>query len=152
MIMPGMDGLELIRQIRQLPALKDTIIIATSAMVYEEDRQKSLDTGASAFIPKPIRAGQLLDALQTSLGLTWIYEEAPSHAEEIPITEIVPPPPDKLESLINSAEIGDIQAIREQADALAQSDERLIPFATKLRELAKTFQIEKIRTMLKSYQ
>jgi signal transduction histidine kinase len=152
MTMPGMDGLELIRQIRQLPALTDTIIIATSVMAYEEDRQKSLDTGANAFIPKPIQAEQLFDTLQTSLGLTWIYEETPSKTEEIPSTEIVPPPPDKLEFLINSAEIGDIQAIREQAEELAQSDERLIAFATKLGELAKTFQVEKIRTMLESYR
>jgi CheY-like chemotaxis protein len=152
LIMRGMDGLELIRQIRQLPALTDTVIIATSAMVYEEDRQKSLDAGANAFIPKPIRAEQLLDTLQTTLGLTWIYEETPSKAEEIPGTEIIPPPPDKLESLINSVELGDIQAIREQAEELAQSDEIFIPFATRLGELAKTFQVEKIRTMLKSYQ
>jgi signal transduction histidine kinase len=154
LIMPEMDGLELIRQIRQLPALKNTVIIATSAMVYEEDRQKSLDTGANIFVPKPIQAEQLFDTLQTSLNLTWIYEEQEpsSKAEGMPITEIIPPPPDKLESLINSAKIGDIQAIREQAEELAQSDERFIPFAIKLRELAKTFQIEKIWTMLKSYQ
>jgi signal transduction histidine kinase len=154
LVMPEIDSFELIRQIRQSPALKDIVIIATSAMVYEEDQQKSLAAGVSAFVPKPIQAEQLFETLQTHLDLTWIYEEPEpkvDEADEIP-TEIVPPPPDKLATLVKSAEIGDIQAIREQVTELEQADEHLKPFASKLRQLAKTFQIEKIRTMLKSYQ
>ena len=103
-------------------------------------------------VVEKVQAEKLFDTLQTSLNLTWIYEEPLSKAEEIPVTEIIPPPSDKLKSLIYTAEIADIQAIREQAEELAQSDERFIPFATKLIELAKTFQTEKIWTMLKSYQ
>lgn len=77
LLMPNMDGFEFVQQIRQSHVLKDKIVIATSASVYETDRQKSLDLGCHDFLPKPIRIELLLKQLQEHLNLQWIYHKNP---------------------------------------------------------------------------
>lgn len=73
LLMPSMSGFELIQRIRQSEQLKDKVIIATSASVYETDRQKSLAAGGTDFLPKPIKIELLLEQLQRHLNLQWIY-------------------------------------------------------------------------------
>lgn len=74
LIMPVMNGFECTRQIRQHSKLSDTVIIAASASVFEEDQQKSLAAGCNDFTAKPIQAALLLPQLQKHLNLTWLYE------------------------------------------------------------------------------
>ncbi|MDA0268497.1 MAG: response regulator, partial [Cyanobacteria bacterium] len=74
LLMPGMDGLELIRRLRQMPQLKDVIVIAASASVSEASKQRSLGAGAQDFLAKPIQIKALLSVLQHHLGLTWIHD------------------------------------------------------------------------------
>jgi CheY-like chemotaxis protein len=74
--MPIMDGLEMTRRLRQIPELRNTVIIASSAFVFDYDRQESLDAGCDGFLPKPVQMKELLDLLQAHLGLEWIYETA----------------------------------------------------------------------------
>jgi len=64
--MPEMDGLEATRQIRKIEAekgLQRTPIIAATAHVLEEDRDKCRLAGMNDFIPKPIRKPQLDETL-----------------------------------------------------------------------------------------
>ncbi len=87
LIMPEMDGLELIRQLRQQPELQQTAIIASSASVFKQNEEASLAAGATAFLPKPVQADQLFEILQTSLSLTWVYadeESSTSQPEPLP--------------------------------------------------------------------
>ncbi len=65
---------------------------------------------------------------------------------------MVPPSSDDLAALFKLVIMGDLGTIQKRADELEQADERLGPFATELRRLAKGFQIEKIRDLLESYQ
>ncbi|MCB2113124.1 MAG: response regulator [Parvularculaceae bacterium] len=70
--MPEMDGLEATIQIRKLEAergLQPTPIIAATAHVLEEDRDKCRLAGMNDFIPKPIRKSQLDQTLDK-----WIDE------------------------------------------------------------------------------
>jgi hypothetical protein len=53
---------------------------------------------------------------------------------------------------MNSAKMGDVQSIRDKAMALKQKDKQLAPFAEELIQLAKEFQMGKIRTFLKAMQ
>ncbi|OQX21282.1 MAG: hypothetical protein BWK80_33980 [Desulfobacteraceae bacterium IS3] len=63
-----------------------------------------------------------------------------------------PPCPQDLESLAISAKMGDVQAIRDKAEELMLKDKQLIPFAEELIQLAKEFQMSKIRTFLKLFR
>jgi len=74
LVMPNMDGFELIRQLRHTPTLQDKVIIANSASVYEENKRKCIVVGSNAFLPKPIQTDDLLFQLQCHLSLQWIYD------------------------------------------------------------------------------
>lgn len=48
--MPVMDGFETVRQMRKLPEVKATVIIAVSAGVFDHQRQESLKAGCVVMI------------------------------------------------------------------------------------------------------
>jgi PAS domain S-box-containing protein len=60
--MPGVDGYDLIRQIRGLPANKDKKIpaIALTAYTRVEDRLQSLRAGYDMHVPKPVELAELV--------------------------------------------------------------------------------------------
>ena len=151
LIMPGMDGFELILRIRQHSVLKNIVIIAASASVYEEDHRKSTDAGADAFIPKPIEAKRLFGLLQRFLKIEWQYEESSDKTEK-KAAAFVLPPSETLKMLLDLAVIGDLEELVNQVEELAQSDEAFMPFAEKLQKLANGFRINEIRRLLEEYQ
>ncbi|MEH2452611.1 response regulator [Nostoc sp.] len=61
--MPVMDGLAMTKHLRQLVELQNLVIIASSASVFDIDRQNALDIGCNDFLPKPIQADELLRQL-----------------------------------------------------------------------------------------
>ncbi len=157
--MPVMDGLEMIRSIRNSFQLENLPIIASSASVFELDRYTSLQAGANDFLPKPIQIDDLLKLLKKYLQLEWIYEETTSQ-EQISLpppsvvskTELIPPPAAELKKLLDLAMRGNIQGIEMLLDELEKSDEKFIPFNIKVRQLADNFQIKNIREFIKSFQ
>lgn len=72
LVMPVMDGFEMMRQLRKLPQLQNIILVTSSASVFEIDRHKSIDAGADEFLPKPVQAEVLLEMLRVHLQLQWI--------------------------------------------------------------------------------
>lgn len=56
--MPGMDGYETMRAMRDLPAGGQVPLIACTARAEPTERQRCIDAGASAYVPKPIDAEQ----------------------------------------------------------------------------------------------
>lgn len=54
-MMPGLDGLELCKQIREQDVLNDTSIIMLSAKSYEFDRKRAYALGANGYIVKPVK-------------------------------------------------------------------------------------------------
>jgi CheY-like chemotaxis protein len=61
--MPGMDGYETMRAMRQLPAGGQVPLIACTAKAEPTERQRCIDAGASAYVPKPIDAAQFRSVL-----------------------------------------------------------------------------------------
>jgi signal transduction histidine kinase/ActR/RegA family two-component response regulator len=66
-MMPGMDGLEVIKPMRQTQAFRDLPVIALTARAGDEDRQQCLAAGASTFVVKPVDPHALKNALDTFL-------------------------------------------------------------------------------------
>jgi signal transduction histidine kinase/ActR/RegA family two-component response regulator len=65
--MPGMDGFEATRQIRQIPDCAMIPIIALTALAMPTDRQRCLDAGANQYVTKPVKLGQLVSTIETLL-------------------------------------------------------------------------------------
>jgi diguanylate cyclase (GGDEF)-like protein len=59
-MMPKMDGFELIKRIRSNTALKSIYIILITARIQEGDRVRGLDLGADDYITKPFSFSELL--------------------------------------------------------------------------------------------
>ncbi|MBD1912532.1 MULTISPECIES: hybrid sensor histidine kinase/response regulator [unclassified Leptolyngbya] len=66
--MPGIDGLEAIRQIREHPPLKHVPIIALTALTMPGDRDRCLEAGADEYISKPVQLKALVAMIETLLG------------------------------------------------------------------------------------
>jgi CheY-like chemotaxis protein/two-component sensor histidine kinase len=62
-MMPGMDGYETMRAIRESDKGKSVPLIAVTAKAMTDDREKCLQAGASDYIPKPVDIEQLLSRL-----------------------------------------------------------------------------------------
>src|SRR5262245_45641258 len=62
-MMPHMDGFELLRALRRLPGLAGMKIVVLSAKTYEFDRRRAKELGADGFIAKPFSRDMLLDAI-----------------------------------------------------------------------------------------
>lgn len=153
--MPGMDGFELIRQLRNNQNLQTVPIIALSASAYESDRTKSQAWGATDFLVKPLAIEQLLDKLQTYLQLTWLYQESVETAlsdEESLTLEVTIPDATILEELYELAQSGLFFDIEEELDRLAASNQQLIPFCTQIGKWAEEFEGKKILSFLSRYR
>jgi CheY-like chemotaxis protein len=68
-MMPEMDGYETTRAVRELPEFKALPIVALTAKAMKGDREKSIASGASDYITKPVDVDQLL-----SLMRVWLYQ------------------------------------------------------------------------------
>jgi two-component system phosphate regulon response regulator PhoB len=66
-MVPGKDGLELCRQIRQMPALSAIPVIFLTAKSGEADRILGLELGADDYIPKPFSPRELVARVKAVL-------------------------------------------------------------------------------------
>ncbi|HJX49224.1 MAG TPA: HAMP domain-containing protein [Gaiellaceae bacterium] len=67
-MMPEMDGYQTMVAIREIPLFKELPIISLTAKAMKGDREKSIASGASDYITKPVDTDQLL-----SLMRVWLY-------------------------------------------------------------------------------
>lgn len=88
--MPTMDGFEATCTIRKLHGSDRLPIVALTADVFEETRQKASDCGMNGFITKPVNVGVLQETLSGLFGLRGAPEESgrppPSEANAAPPT------------------------------------------------------------------
>ncbi|MCP4941480.1 MAG: response regulator [Planctomycetaceae bacterium] len=153
--MPVMNGFEAVTILRQLPAFKETPILAVSASVLAMDQTESQRIGCDGFVTKPVDADQLLTCLERRLHVTWIYEDFPLEPEETAQpgseTDLIPPPMEELEILYELAMFGNMDLIRERTRHLEELDWKYRPFAKRLHELAAALEDERIVAFIEQY-
>jgi putative two-component system response regulator len=67
--MPGMDGFEVCRQLKQIPALDSVPVIFVSALSEMQDKLKGFDIGGVDYVTKPFQREELLARVRTHLEL-----------------------------------------------------------------------------------
>ncbi|HAN45104.1 MAG TPA: hypothetical protein DCQ32_00940, partial [Cyanobacteria bacterium UBA8156] len=75
LVMPVMDGFEVLRRLRSDAHYQDLPVIVSSASVSAQDRASSLAAGSNAFLPKPIDSDELFQVMEQLLPLTWLREQ-----------------------------------------------------------------------------
>ncbi len=63
--LPGLNGYEVAKKIREQPAGKDIVLIALTGYGQDSDRQSSIDAGFDHHLVKPARFEQLVQILDT---------------------------------------------------------------------------------------
>ncbi len=66
-LMGDYNGLEALREIRNLPSYKNVPVIASTAYMMPGDQERYLDAGFDAFVPKPILKDKLVKTLKEIL-------------------------------------------------------------------------------------
>lgn len=63
-MLPRLDGFEILRRLRAAPAGQDLPVIILTAKGHREDRETALDVGANLFITKPISNAEVVAAVE----------------------------------------------------------------------------------------
>jgi len=81
MKMPKIDGLQVLRQIRDDPAFKLLPVVMLTSSRQEKDLVMSYEYGVKAYVVKPVEFAEFLEAVK-SIGMFWaILNELPDEKE-----------------------------------------------------------------------
>jgi CheY-like chemotaxis protein len=152
-VMPETDGLEATRRLRQLPGLGEVAIIAISANASGGNEATVLESGANAFLRKPIDLKALLAQIGDLLKLQWtceLREGSPAPRDYAP-GRLVSPPAQQLAALHRLALLGNMRDIAREAARLPELDGRYGAFAEELKSLAKGYQSKAILRLVEQH-
>lgn len=156
LVMPVMTGFDLVKRIRETPAIRDVPIVAVSASVFEMDKEKSLRIGCQAFLSKPVESEKLFAIMAEQMNLVWTYRE-PREGEELAepetavLAELTAPPHDDLEALYELTMLGDLDDVTAYVNRLEARDSAYAAFARQVREYAERLEDEPILDLLQEY-
>ncbi|MGL5874872.1 MAG: ATP-binding response regulator [Xenococcaceae cyanobacterium] len=163
--MPIMDGYEMLQILRSSPQCEKVVAIASSASVFESDRQKSLIAGANYFLPKPVNLNSLLAVLKQYLQLEWIYQfdctlcrlsdrekklDNKRDAIDFIVTDMTTPTSEDMHILRDLSRKGLIKDLLKELDRIEGLDEELIPFTQKFRQLAQDYKLRELKQLIEN--
>jgi signal transduction histidine kinase/CheY-like chemotaxis protein/purine-cytosine permease-like protein len=143
--MPGMNGWELTRRLQAQHPTLPVIIVSANA----DEQAKAHDLDRVGFVTKPIEINHVLAAIQSALGIDWIYEEG-AIAERIPAPtgnrSFPPGPPGislaHLNDLHRLGKIGYVRGIEIKLDEMVAAGSEHEPVVADLRALVRNFQLK----------
>ncbi|MEM6867512.1 MAG: response regulator [Cyanobacteria bacterium P01_C01_bin.121] len=106
LMMPGVNGLEMIERIRKNPDIQGTPIILLTAKVDDETRLEGMEQGADAYLSKPFNDRELLAEVRNLLALKSNERKVAQlnqYLTESVLQRFLPP------SLVKKANEGDLQ-------------------------------------------
>jgi len=68
-MMPKLDGFEVLKAVRADPAIADTRVLMLTAKTREAEQQRGLALGADAYMAKPFSTHELVDQVMALLGV-----------------------------------------------------------------------------------
>jgi CheY-like chemotaxis protein len=156
LVMPVMDGFEAIREIRCSSERERIPLIAVSASVLSEDRERVLSMGADAFLRKPFTEEEVFGLVERYLGVEYVYAEEPT----VPLRTIEGPHesapflldrlPDDLVSWLQEAAVSlDVDRLHELLPQVAQRDAKS---AERLRELIEKYDFKILQDLLRRHK
>ena len=65
--LPGIDGIEALRRLRESPRTADIPVVAVTAQAMKQDRERALDAGFNGYLEKPISVRAFPDQVRRFL-------------------------------------------------------------------------------------
>ncbi|MCX6030098.1 MAG: response regulator [Chloroflexi bacterium] len=78
--MPGIDGFEVLRQVKATPLLKRLPVVILTSSKEEGDRALSYDNGANSYLVKPVSFEGFLEVVRQIEGYWLVLNTAPPEA------------------------------------------------------------------------
>ncbi len=152
MQMPVMNGYQAIQYIKATPKGEDTVIIALTASVFEEERHNIIALGCNDFVRKPFEEQEIFAKIQQYLDVSYIYEQqqpTPKPTAEKGRTQLVREDFDVMptqwrEQLHQAAYLANEAEIEQLIQQIPQCDTFLIE---RLTELVNNLQFEEIEAL-----
>jgi CheY-like chemotaxis protein/anti-sigma regulatory factor (Ser/Thr protein kinase) len=141
--MPGIDGWETIRRLRQLEQASASIAIV-SANAFDKGLENDAGIRPEDYILKPVRHSELLDWLERKLELRWLDAPAPAPQPPVLLQVWTWPSAASVEALQQLVQLGYYRGIMNQLDAIQSAEPECAVFADAMRELARQFQFDAI--------
>lgn len=152
MQMPVMDGYQAAQQIKATTTGKSTIVIALTASVFEENKQKVLDAGCDDFVRKPFRQAEVLQKMAVHLGVEYLrltnpppHQSVPPHLspqqESLSAESLKMMPSDWLKDIYQRASQGNDVLLNQLLEDIPPEHQSI---AVALSHLIENYQFEKI--------
>ncbi len=150
--MPGIDGWETIRRLRQLVPMPQAAVAIVSANAFDKGLDNDAGIPAEDFVLKPVRHSELLDWLERKLQLTWLASTAAvretANTPEAAMAPLVYPAPAALNALREVVNLGFYRGIMNQLDEIEANAPECAAFTTQMRDMARQFQFEAMGRLL----
>jgi len=110
--MTGMNGFETTRLIRERDKAGDTVIIALTATVLEENRQAIFEAGVVDLLSKPVDEALLFEKIEQHVKVAFLYDEELNIAHSTGVmTTLESPAPELLMRLPTPLRAGILEAV-----------------------------------------
>ncbi|WP_437622090.1 ATP-binding protein [Sorangium sp. So ce1151] len=76
--MPLLDGYEAASRIKSSPRGRETVVVAMTASVFEQNRSLAAEAGCDDFVSKPFRDADIFNLLTKHLGARFEHEDRPA--------------------------------------------------------------------------
>ena len=80
--LPGLDGFEVLRELKTGAATRHVPVVVITVHVYEHDRERATAAGCDAFLAKPLLPSDVLAAVQRTLACIPPPADRPPDAAE----------------------------------------------------------------------
>lgn len=120
-MMPGMDGFEVARRVRQNDTMRLLPIILVTALRETEDRVKGIDSGCDDFISKPVDKSELLARVRSLLKVKAYNDLMSNYQKELEIE--VAKRTEELKHALESIKAASMETIHRLSMAAEYKDE-----------------------------
>jgi two-component system sensor histidine kinase/response regulator len=133
-MMPGIDGYEVLTRIRQIEDLISTPFIFLTAKIQKEDLREGMNLGADDYLTKPFRAEELFKAIDARMERKNMIDK-----EKINLLEPL------WENMIYQGLLGPIQRVIQSSDFFVKyfdeySKEEIIAYAESVKDIGKNIE------------
>ncbi|BAZ10666.1 integral membrane sensor hybrid histidine kinase [Calothrix sp. NIES-4071] len=158
LVMPVMDGFEMLRQIRNTADLKHLKVIVSSASVSDIDKHRSINAGGDDFLAKPVQVYDLFKILQNHLNINWKYQKNESldlslqsqistdDYSQTSVSNIIEKA--HLQYLLDLVQRGLVKKFINEIKQMEITNPQFKPFLMKLIQLAESFEFDKLESVL----